>query len=59
VHLSSQLAFNLDTESAVPPSVMARPPQDLPDQDRAAAVAQLALLIARYHAAGGSVDDDE
>jgi hypothetical protein len=38
---------------------MARPPQDLPDQDRAAAVAQLALLIARYHAAGGSVDDDE
>lgn len=60
MHLSSQLAFDLDVESVVPPSVTVRPtPQDLPDQDRAVAVAQLASLIARYHAAGGSADDDE
>ncbi len=59
MHLSSQLAFDLDVESVVPPSVTARPPLDLPDQDRGVAVAQLASLIARYHAAGGRVDDDE
>jgi len=59
VHLSSQLALDLDVESVVPPSVTARPPQDLPDQDRAVAVARLASLIARYHAAGGPADDDE
>ncbi len=59
MHLSSQLAFDLDVESVVPPSVTARPPLDLPDQDRGVAVQQLASLIARYHAAGGSADDDE
>jgi hypothetical protein len=59
VHLSSQLAFDLDVESVEPPPVTAPPPQDLPDRDRAVAVARLASLIARYHAAGGSADDDQ
>ena len=34
-----------------------RPPEDLPDRDREAAVAKLASLIARYHTAEGSADD--
>ena len=39
--------------------VIGRPPDQLPDQDREAAVAQMASLIARYHAARGRPDDDE
>ena len=41
-----------------PPAAMAAP-EDLPDRDREAAVAKLASLIARYHAAEGSADDHE
>jgi len=44
------LAFDLD-------DVADRPPEDLPDQDREAAVAKLASLIARYHTADGAADD--
>ena len=55
----SQLAFDLDDVAAAPPPVADRPPEDLPDQDREAAVAKLASLIARHHVAGGSADDDE
>ena len=56
MHPMSQLAFDLDDVAAAPP-VADRPPEDLPDQDREAAVAKLASLIARYHAAEGSADD--
>jgi hypothetical protein len=60
VHQSNQLAFDLDVESVLPAqAVMGRPPDHLPDQDRETAVQQMATLIARYHAAGGRVDDDE
>jgi hypothetical protein len=60
VHRSHQLAFDLDVVSVLPGQVMiGRPPDQLPDQDRAAAVALMASLIARFHAAGGRVDDDE
>ena len=55
----SQLAFDLDDlppEAGSPP---ADPPPDLPDRDRAAAVAKLASLIARLHAATGCTDDQE
>ena len=52
MHPTSQLAFDLD-------EVADRPPEDLPDRDREAAVAKLASLIARYHAAGGSADDHQ
>jgi len=46
-------------ESVLPGRVvLGRPPDYLPDQGREAAVAQMASLIARYHAAGGRVDDD-
>jgi hypothetical protein len=55
----SQLAFDLDDAAAAPPPVADRPPEDLPDQDREAAVAKLASLIARYHAAEGSADDHQ
>jgi hypothetical protein len=55
----SQLAFDLDDVAPeVPPRVIARPP-DVPDLDREAAVAKLASLIARYHAAEGSADDHQ
>ena len=60
MHLMSQLAFDLDDVAPEPPSRAAdRPPEDLPDRDREAAVAKLASLIARYHAAEGSADDHE
>jgi len=60
VHQSNQLAFDLDVESVLPGRVvLGRPPDYLPDQDREAAVAQMASLIARFHAAGGRVDDDQ
>ena len=59
MHPMSQLAFDLDDVAAAPPPVADRPPEDLPDQDREAAVAKLASLIARYHAAGGSADDHQ
>ena len=60
MHLMSQLAFDLDDVPPEPPPPAAdRPPEDLPDRDREAAVAKLASLIARYHAAEGSVDDHE
>ena len=56
----SQLAFDLDGVAPEPaPPVADRPPGDLPDRDRAAAVAKLASLIARYHAAEGSADDHQ
>ena len=42
-----------------PPPVIGRPPEDLPDRDREAAVAKLASLIARYHTAEGSADDHQ
>ena len=58
MHPMSQLAFDLDDVAPeVPPPVIARPPDGLPDLDREAAVAKLASLIARYHAAEGSADD--
>ena len=54
----SQLAFDLDDVAPEPPPPAADlPPDDLPDRDRAVAVAKLASLIARYHAAEGSADD--
>jgi hypothetical protein len=56
----SQLAFALDLDVvSAPPPVIGRPPEDLPEQDRAAAVRKLASLIARHHVAGWSADDDE
>ena len=58
MHPISQLAFALDVVS-VPPVVMGLPPDDLPEQDRAAAVRKLASLIARHHASEGSTDDGE
>jgi len=54
----SQLAFDLD-DVPEPPPVIGRPPDDLPDRDREAAVAKLASLIARYHTAEGSADDHQ
>jgi hypothetical protein len=59
VHPMSQLAFDLDDAAPEPPQVIGRPPDDLPDLDREAAVAKLASLIARYHTAEGSVDDHQ
>ena len=60
MHLMSQLAFDLDDVAPEPPPpVIGRPPDDLPDRDREAAVAKLASLIARYHAAEGSADDHQ
>jgi hypothetical protein len=55
----SQLAFDLDGVAPAPPPVIGRPPDDLPDRDRAAAVAKLASLIARYHTAEGAADDHQ
>ena len=56
----SQLAFDLDDVAPeVPPRVIARPPDGLPDLDREAAVAKLASLIARHHASEGATDDNE
>ena len=56
----SQLAFDLDNVAPEPPPPAADPPPgDLPERDREAAVAKLASLIARYHAAEGSADDDQ
>jgi hypothetical protein len=58
VHVPSQLAFDLDDVlPRVEPPVRGRPPEDLPDPDREAAVVKLASLIARFHAAGGLADD--
>jgi len=57
--MRSQLAFDLDDAAAEPPPVIGRPPEDLPDRDREAAVAELASLIARYHTAEGSADDHQ
>ena len=59
MHLMSQLAFDLDDVAPEPPPPADRPPEDLPVRDREAAVAKLASLIARYHAAEGSVDDHQ
>ena len=59
MHLMSQLAFDLDDVAPAPTQVADRPPEDLPDLDRQAAVAKLASLIARYHTAGGSADDHQ
>ena len=60
MHPMSQLAFDLDDVAPEPPPpVIARPPDGLPDLDREAAVAKLASLIARYHAAEGSADDHQ
>jgi hypothetical protein len=53
------LAFDLDDAAADPPPAADRPPEDLPEADRQAAVRKLASLIARYHAAQGSTDDDQ
>ena len=57
MHPMSQLTFDLDDAEPEPPPLIGRPPGDLPDRDRAAAVAKLASLIARYHTAEGSADD--
>jgi hypothetical protein len=57
VHPMSQLTFDLDDAEPEPPPMIGRPPEDLPDRDRQAAVAKLASLIARYHTAEGSADD--
>ena len=54
----SQLAFDLDELPPEAESPPAQPP-DLPDRDRAAAVAKLAALIARFHAATGCADDQD
>jgi hypothetical protein len=60
VHPISQLAFDLDLDVAsAPPAVTGPPPDDLPEQDRAAAVRKLAALIARHLASEGAPDDDE
>ena len=60
MHQSNQLAFDLDVVSVLPAQgVIGRPPDHLPVGDREAAVALMASLIARFHAAGGRVDDDE
>jgi hypothetical protein len=60
VHQSHQLAFELDVVSVAAGQVVTgRPPDYLPVGDREAAVALMASLIARFHAAGGRVDDDE
>ena len=59
MHLFSQLAFDLDDVVPVAPPAADRPPEDLPELDRQAAVRKLASLIARYHAAEGSADDDQ
>ena len=53
VHPISQRAFDLDVVLEPPPPVIDRPPEDLPDQDREAAVRKLASLIAKHHVAGG------
>lgn len=60
MHPMSQLAFDLDDVAPEPPPPVAdRLPEDLPDRDREAAVAKLASLIARFHAAEESADDHE
>ena len=59
MHPMSQLAFDLDDAAPAAPPVIGRPPDDLPVRDREAAVAKLASLIARYHAAEGSADDHQ
>jgi hypothetical protein len=59
VHPMSQLAFDLDDVAPEPPPPADLPPEDVPDRDREAAVAKLASLIARYHAAEESPDDHE
>jgi hypothetical protein len=60
MHPISQLAFDLDLDVAsAPPAVTGPPPDDLPEQDRAAAVRKLASLIARHHASEGATGDDE
>ena len=59
MHPMSQLAFDLDDVAPEPLLVIGRPPDDLPVRDREVAVAKLASLIARYHAAEGSADDHE
>ena len=43
VHPTSQLAFDPDDVAPAPPPVADRPPEDLPDLDRAAAVRKLAV----------------
>ena len=59
MHPMSQLAFDLDDVAPEPPPAADRPPEDLPEADRQAAVRKLASLIARYHAAEGSADDHQ
>jgi len=53
----SQLAFDLDDLPPAAEPAPAEPPVELPDRDRAAAVAKLASLIARLHAATERTDD--
>jgi hypothetical protein len=53
----SQLAFDLDDLSPEVEPAPAEPPVELPDRDRAAAVAKLASLIARLHAVTERTDD--
>ncbi len=58
MHQSHQLAFDLDVESVLLGQVvLGRPPAHLPEQDREAAVHQMASLIARFHATGGRADE--
>ena len=59
MHLISQLAFDLDDVAPAAPPVADRPPEDLPELDRQAAVRKLASLIARHHASEGTSGDDE
>ena len=60
MHPMNQLAFDLDdVPPEPPPPPAARPPEDLPERDREVAVAKMASLIARYHAAEESADDHQ
>ncbi len=59
MHPMSQLAFDLDDAVSALLPVADRPPGDVPDRDREAAVAKLASLIASYHAAEGPADDHQ
>ena len=53
MHPMSQLAFDLDDVAAAPPPVADRPPEDLPDQDREAAVGQVGVPDRQVPRRGG------
>ena len=53
MHLMSQLAFDLDDVAPEPPPPADRPPDDLPDRDREAAVAQVGVPDRQVPRRGG------